>query len=291
MSEIPPGVLPDFGQVFVIAKKEFMDNVRSRWILVLSLVFIVLALVVSALGGVSEGSGIALRGFSATAIGMMTLSTSLVPILGLMVSYATIAGERENGSLPLLLSLPVTRLEVLLGKFLGLGAVLALSILAGLGSSGVAIAASAGADGWQGYAGLMVGTLLLALAFVSLGILFSTLASKRSSAIALAVFVWFFFTVVWGLLIFGLAAASGTSFDITNPSAFSIPQWVLSVDAANPAEELSALTLASFGMHQVMGFPVEYPAWVTAGSMLAALALWALAPLALAFLRLRRLDF
>lgn len=232
-----------------------------------------------------------MRGFPATAIGMMTLATSLVPILGLMVSYATIAGERENGSLPLLLSLPVTRLEVLLGKFLGLGAVLALSVLAGLGSAGVAIAVSAGAGGWEGYAALMVGTLLLALAFVSLGILFSTLASKRSSAIALAVFVWFFFTVVWGLLIFGLAAASGASFDITNPSAFNIPQWVLSVDVANPAEELSALTLASFGMHQVMGFPVEYPPWVSAGSMLAALALWAFLPLAFAFLRLRRLDF
>ena len=281
--------LPDLRQVRTIALKEFMDNVRGKWILVLSALFVLLALVVSAYGGVETGQGAGIRGFRATSLGIMGLVSSFVPILGLMASYATIAGEREQGSLQLLLTMPVTRAEVLVGKLLGLGTVLAVAILVGLGSAGVVIAASAGTEGWGAYLALVGATLLLAFAFVSLGILFSSFASKRSTAIALAVFLWFFFTIIWSLLVLGLAAAAGITFNLQG-GAFSMPGWLWALDLVNPAEEVGALTSAAFGITEFMGFGFVYPAWATPLSMAGALALWVALPHLLAQLRLRRLD-
>lgn len=283
------GFLPGLRQVRTIALKEFMDNVRGRWILVLSLIFIVLALVVSAYGGMETGQGAGIRGFRATSFSMVGLVASFVPILGLMASYATLAGEREQGSLQLLLTMPITRAEALLGKLLGLGAVLTTSILVGLGAAGVAIALSAGAEGWGAYLGLIGGTLLLAFAFVSLGILFSSFASKRSTAIALAVFVWFFFTIIWSLLVFGLAAAAGVPFDFTG-GQFSLPGWIWAIDLVNPAEALNGLSASAFGVNEAMGFSFSYPSWVIPWTMASALALWVVVPHLIAQWRMRGLD-
>jgi len=54
-----------------------------------------------------------------------------VPMLGLAISYAAIAGERDSGSIKLLLSLPNSRRDVILGKFIGRCAVLTIAILSG----------------------------------------------------------------------------------------------------------------------------------------------------------------
>ncbi len=281
--------LPDFQQVLVVAKKEFMDNVRGKWILVLSILFVALCLVVSAFGGVSAGAEVGFRGFDVTVIGLMGLVASLVPILALMAGYASFAGEREQGSLQLLLTMPLTRTEALLGKFVGLGSVLATSIIAGLGLSGILIAATAGGAGWEGYLSFIAGTLFLGLAFLSVSMLFSSLASKRSTALGLAVFLWFFFSLIWGIIFLALMSMAGVSFDFTG-GEMDIPEWLWAIDVINPGEAAQALSLSAFGINSFAGFSVVYPSWVTVGSMTLILLTWIAVPLVLARFRLRGLD-
>ncbi|MDZ7850465.1 MAG: ABC transporter permease subunit [Halodesulfurarchaeum sp.] len=65
----------------------------------------------------------------------------LVPIMALIAGYLAIAGERESGSLKILLGLPPSRGEVLAGKFLGRAAVVGIGVAAGFAISGVVTAA------------------------------------------------------------------------------------------------------------------------------------------------------
>ena len=278
--------VPQPSQVLVVAKKEYMDNVRGRWILVLSILFVALCLVVSAFGGIGGGGDIGLRPFDVTIVGLVSIVASLVPILALMAGYASVAGEREQGSLQLLLTMPITRLEALLGKFVGLAAVLATSIVAGLGLAGILIAATAGSVGWENYVTFIGATLLLGFAFLSLSLMFSAFVAKRSTALGLAVFVWFFFSLIWGLIFLGVLSAAGVSFDFTG-GTLDVPEWIWAFDLINPAEATSAMIMAAFGLDSFGGFQVTYPAWVT---VMAELAAWTFVPLVIAGWRLRGLD-
>ena len=285
------GWMPDLKQVRAVAEKEFMDNVRGKWVLTLSLIFIILSLVVSYFGATQSGGAAGLQGFRATGAGLTGLAGTLVPILALMLTYATIAGERESGALQLLLTMPVTRLEVVLGKLAGLSAVMGVSIFAGLGTAGIIIAALAGTEGWAAYLGLIFGTLLFAISFAAVGLFFSTLVAKRSTALGLAVFLWFFFTIIYQLVMFGLAALGGVALDFTpggGPIVF--PGWWWATDLANPGESMSLFASRTLEFADVGGIQFAYPDWATAGLAVVVMLVWAIVPTVLAILRVRKQD-
>lgn len=283
--------MPDLRQVRTVAEKEFMDNVRGRWVLGLSLIFIILSLVVSYFGATQSGGSAGLQGFRATGAGVIGLTTTLVPILALMLTYATIAGERESGSLQLLLTMPLTRTEVVLGKLAGLGAVMSVSILAGLGISGLIIGAVAGTDGWDAYALVIVGTLLFAFSFLAVGLFFSSLVKKRSTALGLAVFLWFFFNLIYGLVLFGVAALAGVQFNFgPGGGSMSFPGWWWALDLLNPGEAMTMFAARMLGVGEFGGIAFLYPDWATAGLGILVMGVWAAVPTVLALLKLRGED-
>jgi len=105
----------NFNNIRTIAKKEFMDNLRNKWVIVLTFIFILLTLAMSFVQG---GGG--MSSAQVTVIGILTISSMLVPIIAIMLGYNTITGEAESGSLLVVLSNPIDRFEVLIGKFVGL---------------------------------------------------------------------------------------------------------------------------------------------------------------------------
>ena len=195
-------------KIFAIAKKEYMDNLRNRWVLVLSLIFLVLTMVVSYFGGAQTGQGVNFQGFQATVEGMSTITSMLLPIIAIMLGYGTIISERENGSLGVVLGCPVSRYDVMIGKFLGLAAVLLTTILLGYGISGVIVGAIAGFDNGLEYILFMLLTFVFAMFFLGFSILMSTLASKRSTAIAGGLGLWFSGAIV-GIILIGIWSSTG----------------------------------------------------------------------------------
>ena len=121
----------EFGQVATLASKEFRDRLRNRWVLAVALVFAVFSLVIAYAGGAQQGT-VGLRSLEFTVTSLVSLVIYLVPLIALLLGFDAIVGERERGSLDLLLAHPVTRGELLLGKYLGLALALALAMLAGL---------------------------------------------------------------------------------------------------------------------------------------------------------------
>lgn len=123
-------------QVGTVAAKEFRDRLRNRWVLAVALVFAVFSLVIAYAGGAQQGA-VGLRSLEFTVTSLVSLVIYLVPLIALLLGFDAIVGERERGSLDLLLAYPITRGELLLGKYLGLSLALALAMLAGLAAVGV----------------------------------------------------------------------------------------------------------------------------------------------------------
>jgi Cu-processing system permease protein len=121
---------------------------------------------------------------------LINLVLLVAPLMALTAGAASIAGDRERGMLPYLFAQPVSRVEVLLGKFVGLGAALLACLALGLGVCALVLA-------WQGLRtrpdsllALCGLSLFLSLGMLSLGLLISVLARRASVAVGTAIFVW-----------------------------------------------------------------------------------------------------
>ena len=195
-------------QVLILAGKEFSDRLRRRWVLAVALVFTVFSLAITYFGGAAQGQ-IGPRSIEATIASLVSLVIYLIPLIALLLGFDAIVGERERGSLELLLALPITRLELLLGKFLGLAAALALSTLTGFALVAVLLWQGFGAAGLYHYAGFVLSSVLLGLVFLALALLISVLSQDRTRASGAAIALWFVLVLVFDLLLLGLLVASG----------------------------------------------------------------------------------
>ena len=261
-------------QVATLASKEFRDRLRNRWVLAVALVFAVFSLVIAYAGGAQQGS-VGLRSLEFTVTSLVSLVIYLVPLIALLLGFDAIVGERERGSLDLLLAHPITRGELLLGKYLGLALALALAMLAGLAAVGAVLAWQFGQRAFFHYAGFVVSALLMGLAFLSLAVLVSVLARDRTRASGAAIVLWFLFVLVFDLLLLGVLVATagrygGAAFPyllLLNPTDVFRIMNVFSVEDVRSA----------YGLVSVVP-PALSNVAVLAGVMLA----WIALPLALA---------
>lgn len=172
-----------------VALRELRDAMRSRWFVLYTIAFTVLGLAVSFVSAAGTG-GTGLSGFGRTTAGLINLVLLVVPLMALTAGAGTIASDRERGMLAYLLSQPLTRGELLIGKFIGLAGALLASITLGLGACALVLA-------WRGMrtdpssilwlAGL---SFLLAMGMLSVGMLISVLARRASIAVGTAIFTW-----------------------------------------------------------------------------------------------------
>ena len=273
--------------IFSIAKKEILDNVRNKWIIVLTIIFASLALVVSYFGSIfSQGW----QNFGATISGMMSLVQFLIPIIGLMLGYAAIIGEIEKGSMSSLLSLPANRLEIILGKFFGLGSIISFTTLIGFGVAGIVIAVNVADVNYADYLVFIGATILLGLVFLSLALFFSSLFKKRSTAMGGAILLWFLFNMILPLVFVGIMVASSGIENILSSGGF--PDWYHALELFNPLSVYSALISLNVGPVSTMqgAFSMSYPSFYSSGLMTSILILWIVSFLLLAFWRFDRRD-
>src|SRR5262249_31710833 len=136
-------VMIDVFCMSLVIDKELTEARRSRWFLLLAVVFAGLALALALLGTSALGA-MGGAGFGRTTASLLNLVILIVPLMGLLMSALSVAGERESGTLLTVLAQPVLLEEVLLGKFLGLAAALLGAILFGFGLAAIVIARQGG---------------------------------------------------------------------------------------------------------------------------------------------------
>jgi Cu-processing system permease protein len=122
----------------IIAGKEVRDGLRNRWIVATTLLLAALALTLTFLGSVPTGTVGASR-LAVTIVSLSSLTIFLVPLIALLLAYDAVVGEFDRGTLLLLLSYPVARWQVVIGKFLGHLAILAFATVVGYGAAAGAL--------------------------------------------------------------------------------------------------------------------------------------------------------
>jgi ABC-2 type transport system permease protein len=191
----------------VLLQRELRDAVRRFWFVVNAGVFVVSGLLL-VLFGQPDAMLLGSHGYARSLAGLMHLAMVFVPLMALIPAAAAIAGEREAGTLDYLLAQPIRRSRIYLTKWGGTSAATAVSVAVGYAVVGL-IAAIRGFP--SGPIVVLLGcTVLLALAFVSLGLWISSMTGSRTRATSFALTTWLLLTglgslgimsafVQWGL--------------------------------------------------------------------------------------------
>ena len=269
----------EFSQVATIAGKEFWDRIRNRWVLAVALVFTVFALSIAYFGSAQQGA-VGFRSIEVTIASLVSLVIYLIPLIALMLGFDAIVGEREHGSLDLLLSMPITRGELLLGKYLGLAGALAFSTVAGFGLVGLVLSAQLDLNALFHYFGFMLSSVLLGCAFLSLAVMLSVFASDRTRASGLAIAMWFFFVLIFDLLLLAVLVVTAGQW-----GGEALPYLLL----LNPADVFRILNIFSLeDVRTLYGLSTVFPPALAKPWLLGLVMLgWIIAPLAIAGWRFR----
>jgi len=187
--------------IWIIAQKELRDSLRNRWLWLYTVAFAGLALALSSVGMAGAGYG-GFAGFGRTAASLINAVLLFVPLIGLSVGAGTVAHERERGTLTYLLAQPVTRAEVIIGKYVGAALAMGVAVGLGFGVAGMALA-TRGTANPEVYLRLVGLSLLLALAALSLGVLLSTLSKRAAMATGAAMVVWLALVFLGDLALMG----------------------------------------------------------------------------------------
>ena len=124
----------------------------------------------------------------------------IISMLALLVAYDVISGEKERGTLKLMLSGATARHQVLLGKLLAglvtLSVPVTITFVIGLvvlmSSAMVALDGAA----WIRIGLMFVASLAFTTAMYLVGLLFSCLAGRSAISMVLGLFVWIIFAIV-----------------------------------------------------------------------------------------------
>jgi Cu-processing system permease protein len=270
-------------RILATSGTEFRIALRNRWVAISILLMALFSVVLSAAGSSATGT-IGADRLSVVVASLTSLAVYLVPLVALLMSFDAIAGEVERGTLPLLLTYPVSRPEILLGKLLAHLAILTLAVAVGYGIAAAAALlldpeAVAGLPAlWR----LLWSSVLLGATFLGVGYAASALARRPSGAAGLAIGIWLGLIVLYDLgLLAAVVADDGGLF-----TAKVFPLALL----ANPADAFRLYNLAASqataAAAGVAGAANTIPLWASLASIL----LWPVAALALATAAFRKVT-
>ena len=187
-------------RVRVVAREEYRRALETRWLFGFTALFAALVLGLSFFG-LAQSREVGFQGFARVTLSLMNLVLLIVPLCGLMLGVASISGGGET--LPLLLAQPVSRGQVLAGKFLGLAVALALAQALGFGGGGVVVALTAGADQVPAFLALTGLSLVLGWLHLAAALCIASLWPDRLKAMSIALLLWLLLVVAYDLVVLG----------------------------------------------------------------------------------------
>ncbi|WOT05519.1 ABC transporter permease [Shewanella youngdeokensis] len=230
--------------IVVIAHKELRDSLRNRWVAFMGSIFLLLSLSITFAGSAVTGE-VALPPLASLMSSLSTTAVYIIPLAAILLSYDSFVGEQEAGTLLLLLSYPVSRTEILLGKLLGHAVVMLVTTSCAFGLT-AALLLMLGGDNYSAievvsvFSQFIVSSNLLGLTFILLGYIVSLRASEKAKAVAGLLFAWFFFVLIYDLLL--LTA-------LVSDVGFMNEQLLNILIALNPTDLYRAINLVTADAH------------------------------------------
>lgn len=266
-----------------IARKDFLDSVRSRTLWALVVLFIAILGLIAYGAQTIDNAGLSqFIEFTATAF------TLFVPLVAVVLGYKAIVDERESGTIAIALSFPHDRRDMVVGKFVGRSAVLAIPILVGLLVASVLVVLLYDSFPVLEYLLFAVLNVILGVAFlaIAIGLSMSTTSSRRVTAGAFGAYI--LLAVLWTEIIDVLTIVL---WRFQTEPLLSPPDWVSLLKLSSPVESYNRLVTALFdsvGGSQFTGpdAPWVVDWWVA----VLLLVVWLVVPLGLGYLKFQRVD-
>ncbi|WP_266075371.1 ABC transporter permease [Haladaptatus caseinilyticus] len=276
----------------VVARKDFQDARLSKSLWALSALFVLFAAGMAyiyaelpALGGeAGELSALGLIFFLAAP------ATLFVSITAVVVAAKSLAGERESGSMKLLLSYPHTRRDVVLGKVAGRAVVLALPIVIGFAVAAIVVLAKYATFTPVDYVVFVLLTVLYAVAYISLVVGLSATTDSGTRATAMAVGLFVVLELLWDVVPLGaLYLLEGRLVPIQE-----YPNWALFLSGLTPSAAyttaMGAVLPESPNAVLGIGPAGDVPFYLADWFGLVLLVAWTVVPVSLGYLRFRTAD-
>ncbi len=210
-----------------IAKYIVFDIVRSKVLIAYTLLLLAISLTIfMADADVTKGL-----------VSITTVIMIIVPLVSIV--YATTYYFNATEFTELLVSQPISRKNILMGKFIGIGSSVLVAFIVGVCIPVILFAFSA-----TGIT-LMVSGCLLTLSFVSLAFLTSTLTRDKARGIGLALMLWFYFSILFdGLVLLFLYGFAD----------YPLEKAMIVLTALNPIDLARILILLQLDISALMGY-------------------------------------
>lgn len=215
-----------------IARFEFFENVRNKWLVGYGLSFFLLGNLIVYLGGRNplQASG-----------SLLSLVLLVVPLFSLV--FGSLSFTEALGFMELLAAQPVARRDLYLGKWFGLGTGLAAAFVLGMGGGSLLLINRAGPGFFAFFLLLLLGAQLSYL-FTAVAFLLSNLSDRKEVVFGLVLAVWFFFFILHDLLILGTVILFGE---------YPLEPVILVLSAINPIDLVRVLLTLQLDLSALMG--------------------------------------
>ena len=232
--------------LLLTATADISESVRSRWFIVYAFVFggIVIALFAS---GLTESRIMGFTGLSRLLVTYLQITMAILPLFVLITTVRSVAGDREAGIFEYMLSLPVSLSVWFWGKLIGRFVVVFLPVFLAL-LIAVAWGLGKGVEiPWSQvlfYTGFLFS---LALCFLGIGMLISTLARSSDVATGAAFIIWLVLLLFMDLILLGVLIKEGL------PS-----EGIIAVALTNPLQVFRTASMMLFDPQLVLLGPSAY---------------------------------
>lgn len=190
----------------IVAKKELTDAITSKrfWLIVgLFLLLYIVNIYATSLGfrmGLLGPTRLFLKAGSS----VVSTMSIMAPLLGIALAFSAISGEREKGTLKVLLSRPIYREDVINGKIVSSLALITLTVTA---TSFLSISASILLQGITVTLDdiirlciFVVISILFSFAYYAISLFVSTLSNRSGQSLVISLGIWIFFALILPLL-------------------------------------------------------------------------------------------
>jgi ABC-2 type transport system permease protein len=233
-------------QLWLTARLDIVESLRARWFLIYTGVFGgIVALLF--LFGLTESRVLGFIGLSRLLVTYIQLTMAILPIFVLITTVRSVAGDREAGVFEYLLSLPVSLGAWFWGKILGRYIVVFAPVfLAMLAAVLIALVKEIEIPwGMFGYYTALLATM--ALCFLGLGMLISSVARSTDMAQGAAFMTWLVLLLFLDLILLGVMIQGRVA-----------PEIAVAIALANPLQVFRTAALALFDPQLIVLGPAAY---------------------------------
>lgn len=180
----------------IIAQREIKLGFRNPWaysFLALFSFFTIAVLLISSQTGI--------EGYTHATGSLLNLILYLLPLMTMLLGAFAVTAEREEGGWQLLATYSLSSFELLLGKYVGLCAVLFAIVGFSFGLAGVLGAVLGRAFSMYTLSFFYFASLILVFVFLGVAVWLGTMAGNRWQALTMGVGLWFILILAWPTLL------------------------------------------------------------------------------------------